>query len=37
MVSMEVETRLLRLFQPAQIGDHIDGWRVLNWSGMNTG
>lgn len=29
---MEVETKLLRLFQPAALGDRLDGWRVC-WIG----
>jgi hypothetical protein len=31
-VAMEVETKFLRLFNPAALGDHIDGWRVC-WGG----
>jgi Phage integrase family len=31
-VAMEVETKFLRLFNPAAPGDHIDGWRVC-WVG----
>jgi hypothetical protein len=29
---MEIETKFLRLFKPAAIGDRIDGWRVC-WVG----
>jgi hypothetical protein len=29
---MEVETKFLRLFKPAALGDRIDGWRVC-WIG----
>jgi hypothetical protein len=29
---MEVETKFLRLFKPAAVGDRIDGWRVC-WVG----
>jgi hypothetical protein len=29
---MEIETRFLRLTQPAALGDRIDGWRVC-WVG----
>jgi hypothetical protein len=29
---MQVETKVLRLFQEVAIGDHIDGWRVW-WIG----
>jgi hypothetical protein len=29
---MEVETKFLRLFKPAALGDRIDGWRVC-WVG----
>ena len=32
MFAMEVETRFLRLFKPAALGDRIDGWRVW-WIG----
>jgi hypothetical protein len=32
MGTMEVETKFLRLFKPAAIGDRIDGWRVC-WVG----
>jgi hypothetical protein len=31
-VAIEVETKFLRLFNPAALGDHIDGWRVC-WVG----
>ena len=29
---MQIETKFLRLFKPAAIGDRIDGWRVC-WVG----
>jgi hypothetical protein len=29
---MEIETKFLRLFQRASVGDRIDGWRVC-WVG----
>jgi hypothetical protein len=29
---MEVETKFLRLFKPAALGDRINGWRVC-WVG----
>jgi hypothetical protein len=29
---MEVETKFLRLFKPAALGDRLDGWRVC-WIG----
>jgi len=29
---MEVETKFLRLFKPAAVGDRFDGWRVC-WIG----
>ena len=32
MVAMEIGTKFLRLFEPAALGDHIDGWRVC-WIG----
>jgi hypothetical protein len=32
MNAMEVETKFLRLFTPAALGDRIDGWRVC-WIG----
>jgi hypothetical protein len=32
MCAMEVETKFLRLFKPAALGDRIDGWRV-SWIG----
>jgi hypothetical protein len=28
---MQIETKFLRLFREVTIGDHIDGWRVLDW------
>jgi hypothetical protein len=28
---MEIQTKFLRLFEPAHVGDRIDGWRV--WVG----
>jgi hypothetical protein len=31
-VAMQVETKVLRLFQEVAIGDHTDGWRVW-WIG----
>jgi hypothetical protein len=31
-VAMQVETKFLRLFQLASLGDEIDGWRVC-WVG----
>jgi hypothetical protein len=31
-VTMEAETKFLRLFEPAALGDRIDGWRVC-WIG----
>jgi hypothetical protein len=30
---MEVETKFLRLFKPAALGDRIDGWRVWRIKG----
>jgi hypothetical protein len=32
VTDMEVETKYLRLCQPAALGDYIDGWRV-HWVG----
>ena len=32
MGAMEIETKFLRLFKPAALGDRIDGWRVC-WVG----
>jgi hypothetical protein len=32
---MEVETKVLRLFKPAAVGDRIDGWRVC-WIRVGT-
>jgi hypothetical protein len=29
---MEIVNQVLRLFKPAALGDHIDGWRVC-WVG----
>ena len=31
-VAMKMETKFLRLFRRAKLGDHIDGWRVC-WVG----
>jgi hypothetical protein len=31
-VAMKVETKFLRIFRLAALGDHIDGWRVC-WVG----
>jgi hypothetical protein len=29
---MEIQTKFLRIFKPARLGDHINGWRVC-WVG----
>ena len=34
---MEVETKVLRLFKPAAVGDRIDGWRVCWVGGWDRG
>jgi hypothetical protein len=34
MGGMEVETKFLRLFKPAALGDRIDGWRMCRVGGM---
>jgi hypothetical protein len=30
---MQIETKFLRLFKPAAVGDRIDSWRVC-WMGV---
>ena len=34
---LQVQTRFLRLYKPAALGDHIDGWRVCWVGGVGRG
>lgn len=36
-MAMQVETKFVRLRNPAKIGDHIDGWRVCWLGGWDKG
>jgi hypothetical protein len=37
MKHLQVQTRFLRLYKPAVLGDHIDGWRVCWVGGWDKG